>query len=91
MDDEGEVTRGRSAIVECFAGLFAANEGGTLEVAVDSIHLLSPAVAIEEGTATVSDAGETPETSRYRVIYVKQEGRWLHAHPGSNPSRGERP
>src|SRR5947209_1144710 len=40
VDDEGEVTRGRPAIVERFAGLFAANEGGTLEVAVESTHLL---------------------------------------------------
>jgi uncharacterized protein (TIGR02246 family) len=80
VDDQGEVTRGRSAIVERFAGLFAANEGGMLEVAVESTHLLSPGVAIEEGTATVSgDDGEKPETSRYSVIYVKQDGRWLHA------------
>src|SRR3954451_10789209 len=54
VDDEGEVTRGRPAIVERFAGLFAANEGGMLEVAVETTHLLSPGVAIEEGTATVS-------------------------------------
>jgi uncharacterized protein (TIGR02246 family) len=81
VDDEGEVTRGRPAIVDRFAGLFAANEGGTLEAAVDSIRLLSPAAAIEEGTATVSgDEGKKPETSRYSVLYVKQDGRWLHAH-----------
>ena len=80
VDDDGEVTQGRPAIVERFAGLFAANEGGKLDVDVDSIHLLSPEVAIEEGTATVSgDDGEKPETSRYSVIYVKQDGRWLHA------------
>jgi uncharacterized protein (TIGR02246 family) len=80
VDDEGEVTRGRPAIVERFAELFEANAGGKLEVAVDSIHVLSPAVAIEEGTATVSgDTGEAPETSRYSVIYFKQDGRWLHA------------
>ena len=88
VDDEGEVTRGRPAIVERFAGLFAANEGGTLEVNVDSTHLLSPESGIEEGTATVSgDEGENPETSRYSVIYVKRDGRWsARAHPGSIPS-----
>jgi uncharacterized protein (TIGR02246 family) len=80
VDDEGEVTQGRAAIVERFAGLFAANEDGTLELAVDSVRLLSPDVAIEEGTATVSgDTGEKPDTSRYSVIYVKRDGRWLHA------------
>src|SRR5262245_32908805 len=78
-DDEGEVTRGRPAIVERFAGGCAANEGGKLEIAVDSIHQLSPGVAVEEGTATVSgEEGTKPESSRYTVIYVKQDGRWLH-------------
>ena len=57
-----------------------ANEGGKLEVAVESIRFLSPEVAVEEGTATVSgDDGEKPEISRYSVIYVKQDGHWLHA------------
>jgi uncharacterized protein (TIGR02246 family) len=80
VDDDGEVTQGRSAIVERFTELFKANAGGKLDVAVESIHLLSPEVAIEEGTATVSgDDGENPETSRYSVIYIKQRGRWLQA------------
>jgi uncharacterized protein (TIGR02246 family) len=79
-DDEGEVTQGRPAIVERFAGLFAANEAGTLAVESESIRLLTPELAIEEGTATVSGGeGEQPETSRYSVIYVKQNGRWLQA------------
>jgi uncharacterized protein (TIGR02246 family) len=80
VDDDGEVTQGRAAIVERFARIFTANESGKLDIDVESIHLLSPAVAVEEGTATVSgDAGEKPETSRYSVIYVKQDGRWLQA------------
>lgn len=80
VDEEGEVTRGRPAIVERFAGLFAANESGKLDVDVESIRSLSPVMAVEEGTATVSgDDGGTPETSRYSVIYVKQDGHWLQA------------
>ena len=42
VDEEGEVTRGRPAIVERFAGLFAANEGGKLDVDVESIQLAQP-------------------------------------------------
>src|SRR5581483_5987041 len=80
VDDDGEVTQGRPAIVERFAGLFKANEGGKLDVETDSIRLLSPEAAIEEGTAKVSsDDGTNPETSRYSVIYIKQGGRWLQA------------
>jgi uncharacterized protein (TIGR02246 family) len=80
VDDDGEMTLGRVAIVERFTEIFKANESGKLDVELESIHLLSPGVAVEEGTATVSgDAGEKPETSRYSVIYVKQDGRWLQA------------
>jgi uncharacterized protein (TIGR02246 family) len=80
VDDDGEVTQGRHAIAERYARLFQTNEAGKLTVDVDSIHLLSPEVAIEEGTATVSgNDGENPETSRYSAIYIKQGGRWLQA------------
>jgi uncharacterized protein (TIGR02246 family) len=79
-DGDGTVTRGRPAIVERFARIFEAKEGGTLAVEADSTRLLGPALAIEEGTATVSDDdGSRPETSRYSVLYARQDGRWLHA------------
>jgi uncharacterized protein (TIGR02246 family) len=79
-DDEGEVTRGRPAIVERFARLFDASQGGTLDVDIESTRLLSPDSAVEEGTATVSHGdGQPPESNHYSVIYVRQAGRWLHA------------
>jgi uncharacterized protein (TIGR02246 family) len=79
-DEAREVTRGRAAIVERFAGIFAEDFGGTLQVEIESLNFLGPTLAIEEGTATITPReGGTPEATRYSVVYVKQDGRWLHA------------
>jgi uncharacterized protein (TIGR02246 family) len=79
-DEAGEVTRGRAAIVARFARLFAEDQGGRLSISAETLHFPGPGLAIEEGTATITPGGDaTPETSRYSVIYARQEGRWLHA------------
>jgi uncharacterized protein (TIGR02246 family) len=79
-NEKGEVTRGRSAIAERFSQLFAEGQGGKIKVSDETVRFLSPSLAIEEGTASVTEADEEkPETTRYSVIYVKQDGRWLHA------------
>src|SRR5271166_265625 len=79
-DEDGEVTRGRDAIVARFAGVFGGGESGTLGVTTDSLRFLGTDLAIEEGTASLTTrAGEPPRTNRYSVIYSRQGGRWLHA------------
>jgi uncharacterized protein (TIGR02246 family) len=79
-DDDGQVTRGREAIVARFSGIFKGRAGGTLAVASDSLRFLASDIAIEEGTASLSTGGDTPpDTNRYSVIYARQGGRWLHA------------
>jgi uncharacterized protein (TIGR02246 family) len=85
-DETGEATRGRAAIVERFTRVFAENQGGTLSVSADPIRFLGPGVAIEEGSATIALGGdEAPETTRYSVIYSKQDGRWLQARIRDEP------
>jgi uncharacterized protein (TIGR02246 family) len=80
IEDDDGVTRGRTAIKDRFAQLFAENEGGKLEIVSNAIRLLSSEAAFEEGTAKVSAGNaETAETSRYSVFYVKRGGRWLQA------------
>ena len=79
-DEDGEVTRGREAIVSRFSGSFQESGGATLAVDTDSLRFLGKDIAIEKGTATMTTrAGEPPETNRYSVIYARQDGRWLHA------------
>ena len=79
-DEDGEVTRGRDAIVSRFSGIFQENGGDRLTVETDSLRFLGTDLAIEEGTASLTtQAGEPPDTNRYSVIYARQDGRWLHA------------
>ena len=78
-DEDGEVTRGRDAIVGRFSGIFKES-GGTLAVDTDSLRFLGTDIAIEEGTASITTGADTPpRTNRYSVIYARQDGRWLHA------------
>ena len=77
-DDDGDVTRGRDAIVARFTRIFGDGQSGTLSVTTDSLRFLGTDLAIEEGTASITTgAGEPPQTNRYSVIYVRQGGRWL--------------
>jgi uncharacterized protein (TIGR02246 family) len=86
-DEDGDVTRGRDAIVARFAKIFRDGESGTLGVTTDSLRFLGPDLAIEEGTASLTTrAGEPPRTDRYSVIYAREAGRWLHARIRDEPS-----
>ncbi len=91
-DEDGEVTRGRDAIVERFKGTFAEEDAGTLAVDTDPPRFLGADLAIEEGTATLSTGPDTPpRTNRYSVIYARQGGRWLHARIRDEPSGEDTP
>jgi hypothetical protein len=74
---------GREAIARLFAASFKDNPGQTIAVKTETLRLLSPETAIEDGTATVtgpkspSDAEESSETTRYTVAYIKRDGKWL--------------
>jgi uncharacterized protein (TIGR02246 family) len=85
-DEDGDVTRGRDAIVARFTDTFQENRGDTLTVDTDSLRFLGSDLAIEEGTATLS-TGENaaPRENRYSVIYSRQSGRWLHARIRDEP------
>ena len=63
-DEDGDVTRGRDAIVERFTGTFGAKDAGTLAVDTDSLRFLGADLAIEEGTATLSTGAGRPARAR---------------------------
>jgi uncharacterized protein (TIGR02246 family) len=85
-DEDGDVTRGRDAIVARFSETFKENGSDRLAVDTDSLRFLGTDVAIEEGTASLSaGADSAPRTNRYSVIYARQGGRWLHARIRDEP------
>ena len=73
----GEQVSGSKAIADQFVALFQAEPTLKLDVATDSIQLLSPNVAVEQGAAKFLAPGNEPEEVNYTAVYVKRGGQWL--------------
>jgi len=83
--EDGETVTGRAAIQERFAERFQLAPGATLAIQTESLRMLGPGAAIEEGVATVTtpaedgrdEPGAEASRSRYVATYVKVDGKWL--------------
>ncbi|MGO9113799.1 MAG: hypothetical protein ACLP9L_31605, partial [Thermoguttaceae bacterium] len=63
---------GRQAIEKEMQALFSENKGVRIEVINPSIRMVSPQVAIEEGTVRVIRPSEPPSDSTYLAVDVKE-------------------
>lgn len=80
IDEAGRKYEGREAIEKEYAALIAENPKATLHLMVESVRLLSADAAIEDGQALLEiPAGRQPTSSKYSVVHVKVDGRWLMA------------
>jgi uncharacterized protein (TIGR02246 family) len=80
VDAQGRNYVGREAIEQGYAEFFAENPGGTLQLQIEALRLLSPSTAMEDGQAVFQPAnGGAPTLSEYSVVHVKVDGRWLMA------------
>ncbi|HEY1376307.1 MAG TPA: SgcJ/EcaC family oxidoreductase [Gemmataceae bacterium] len=76
-DKDGDVSEGREAIQQTFAGLFADAPQKRIEVFVESIRFIGADLAVETGTTKETPApNEPPEYDRYTVLHVKRDGQW---------------
>jgi uncharacterized protein (TIGR02246 family) len=73
----GERIKGRKAIEKEYAALFVRRKGARMEIALDTVRLITPEVASLEGTAKVFRGGELPSESTFMMIMVKKDGKWL--------------
>ncbi|HEX3598663.1 MAG TPA: SgcJ/EcaC family oxidoreductase [Lacipirellulaceae bacterium] len=75
-----QTIKGREAIAKLYTEFFRANPGSKMTVKIDSIRVLAPTVAIEQGTASVEgSANGPPSASAYSAVHVKQGDKWLMA------------
>jgi uncharacterized protein (TIGR02246 family) len=80
VDKDGDEAKGRDAIAQTFAQLFADMPQQRIEVFVDSIKFLGPDLALEVGTTKETpEPTEPPEYDRYTVLHVKRDGKWQMA------------
>ena len=69
----GKLVAGRANLEKEFASMFKTVPNLKLVVTTDEIEFLSPSVAIERGTATVTQKGsDAVEKSEYSTVFVKK-------------------
>ncbi len=80
VDERGNLFEGRQAIEKALTTFFAENPGYQLDVDIDDIRFVSPGVAIEDGTTTLTHPqGPATDYSHYTTVHVKTAGKWLAA------------
>src|SRR5262249_25821106 len=72
----GDQVKGRDAIEKEFAAQFAQYKGAKLSMQVQAIRLITPDVAMVDGSAHVSKGG-TERDSTYTVILTRTKEQWL--------------
>lgn len=75
---DGTEINGRDAIKQSFETAFGESPKAAVSVVVDSLKFLTPDVAVEEGfTASFPDGDTLTARSRYTVVHLKKDGKWL--------------
>ena len=72
--------KGREAIARTYGEFLRAHPRSKMNVKIESIRVLAPTVAIEQGTASTEGQGGLRSESAYTAVHVKQaNGKWLMA------------
>ena len=80
IGEDGTTLRGRAAIEAAYTKHFAKHKNLKLETTIESIRFPSRDTAIEEGYAkSYRDNVEHATTSKYSVLHVRENDRWLMA------------
>ncbi len=75
-DETGRVLSGREAIEKEYAALFTTKKGARIQIVIDSLRLLSPGAAIEDGRAML-ESGRAGGMTKSVAVHVKVGGKWL--------------
>jgi len=77
VDDSGKSYKGRNALVALFKEQLAKLKGYKLNCHVTSLRVLSPDVALKDGTAELTSPEGIAESCRYTAVLVKMSDKWL--------------
>jgi uncharacterized protein (TIGR02246 family) len=74
---DGTVVVGEEAIRAAFAEAFQAEPDAQIGLEMDSLKLLTPEIAVEEGATEFFPDGDTlTSRGRYLVVHQKKDGKW---------------
>ncbi len=75
IDEDGGVTKGRTALEKRFSVLFTQNGKQLVDLLPDSVRFISADVALTEGTVKRKDGASKAET-RFSMVFSKHNGVW---------------
>ena len=79
IDDSGQRWAGREEIEKAYAEVFANGPKAEIQIAIESLRLLSKDTAIEEGRSVVVPGPKGTGVSKYSAIHIKVGEQWLMA------------
>jgi uncharacterized protein (TIGR02246 family) len=92
VSEEGQSTQGREGIRQVFAAIFQQHPKTHMDLAVGSIRFVGPALAVEDGMATVIHASDEPaQRGPYTMVHVLRDGQWLMASSRDLPDEAATP
>ena len=87
IDDAGNVHKGDAAIKDVFGRFFQKFPGAASTMTADSVWMIGPTLAIEEGRRVVSTKDDrSSAATRYTLVMIKDQGEWKIA----SGARGKR-
>ena len=78
-DEDGAITNGRAAVEALLERSFVRNAGAQMTIQIESVRTLAPEVAVERGTTVVTSRDGVQQTSAYKAVHVRKDGKW-HIH-----------
>jgi uncharacterized protein (TIGR02246 family) len=89
IDDDGTTIRGRAALEKAYAQLFARGPKPQAEAEDQSLRFVSRDTAVQEGFFKVRRGkGEEKKSTRFSILYVREDGKWLMAGLREWPGQG---
>jgi len=76
VDENGGVYEGIEEARSLYAEGFEKSPGATLRTVVDSIHLVTPDVAVEDGVSIFTPTAGDPVQTTYQAVYARKDGQW---------------
>ncbi len=76
VDENGGVYAGLEEARALYSDGFEKTPGATLRTVVESIHLVTPDVAVEDGVSVFTPTAGDPVQTTYQAVYARKEGQW---------------
>jgi uncharacterized protein (TIGR02246 family) len=73
----GRRVAGHDALEKDLKAELESRKDTQLEIAVETIEFVSPGVAMEQGTSTITSPEGEPTVTSYSAVHVKRDGQWL--------------